>query len=160
MAGAVFQNFRFLFRQESGRIDASTWRRAALLLAWPFFGGMILTHFLLAFAAGGFGKSAFVDVMIFLIYMFALVYVFIALLVLASFYNLNVKRLRDMGRPTELAVLPLAALLGILPIAGFNVQFPDSLPLWSTPFCLVICCAVLIGNIWVLARGETSRASQ
>ena len=80
------ERFRFLFRQDRGTIDASTWRSAAAVLAMLF---------VLAAAgewlANRSGKAIGIGV--------TAIFILAAMLIAACWYFLSVKRFRDLKYP-------------------------------------------------------------
>jgi uncharacterized membrane protein YhaH (DUF805 family) len=102
----------FLFRSDSGRIDAATWWRGTLLLAGIFIGlgiGWVLVQ---PYADHDLNTTPLMTGAILAANLYRLLFGFSIILILISYYNLSAKRWRDIGRPAALAgLLPFLACL-------------------------------------------------
>lgn len=107
-------DFRFLFRNDKGRIGKDVWRRYAwrlFAILIPMYGFWLL---LAPFAFHDLSKTPLFAPMTALAYAYAIVFAFTTMLVTISYVNLSAKRFRDLGRPSPLglaALAPFAALL-------------------------------------------------
>jgi uncharacterized membrane protein YhaH (DUF805 family) len=134
MAGFLSANgFRFLFRQDRGTIDRSTWRSGAcvLLAVWCLF---ILAEWL-ANRTGNLAKVGVTGL-----------FVLATMLVAVCYYFLSAKRFTDRGRPKELAlVLPAFGLAD----AALNFMQPregGTFPLWLTSVADAVLVGIVIWN--------------
>ena len=121
---------RFLFRTETGIIDAPTWRVHA---GWLFalLAGMTVVWLLLRpYAHHDLAKSAFIAPMTILAFAYLIIFSFAVLLIAISFTMLSMKRFRDRGEPVGLAgLIPLLALFaGSLHF--IQPQAPDVISAW------------------------------
>jgi uncharacterized membrane protein YhaH (DUF805 family) len=104
----------FLFREDSGRIDARDWLRGLRTLAFVLIPFAIAWTALAPYAVHDIATSAFFAPLTVAAYAFAIIYAFVVLLVAVSYVNLSAKRFRDLGLPAPLglaALVPLAALI-------------------------------------------------
>ncbi len=105
--------FRFLFRQDQGRIDIGTWWKgtAGLAAMLALLTGVWL--YLSPSAHRDLGSTPFLAWWTLAAYVYLLFYAFVVLLIAVCYTNLSAKRWRDRGRPAAFAgLLPLAALVG------------------------------------------------
>lgn len=139
------ERFRFLFRQDRGTIDASTWRSTAAMLA---------VLFVLAAAAewvaNGFGTAIGIGV--------TAIFILVAMLIAACWYFLSAKRFRDRGRPPVLAlVLPVVLLL----VGALHFLQPRGggyYPLWFATLGDIVLTGVVVWTIVELGFLETHRS--
>ncbi len=102
----------FLFRSDSGRIDAATWWRGTLLLAGILIGLGIGWVFVEPYADHDLNTTPLMTAAILAANLYRLLFGFSIILILVSHYNLSAKRWRDIGRPAALAgLLPFLACL-------------------------------------------------
>jgi uncharacterized membrane protein YhaH (DUF805 family) len=104
--------FRFLFRQDHGRIDPLTWWRGSAGLGGVLAVLTAIWLYLSPSAHRDLGTTPFLAWWTLAAYVYLLVYAFAVLLIAICHTNLSAKRWRDRGRPPSLAgLLPLAALV-------------------------------------------------
>jgi uncharacterized membrane protein YhaH (DUF805 family) len=102
---------RFLFREESGVIDAPTWRRHVVWLAALLALLTAVWWVLSPYAHHDLATSAFLAPMTILAFGYLMIYAFAVLIIAVSYTMLSAKRLRDRRAPTGLAgLVPLLAL--------------------------------------------------
>ncbi len=102
-------DWRFLFRQEQGVIDARTWRLGALTLAAPMVAMTLLWFALLPYANKSLDERALLDPLTIIAYAYLMVFATAILLAAVSFYFLSAKRWRGLAKPASFAGLPLVA---------------------------------------------------
>jgi uncharacterized membrane protein YhaH (DUF805 family) len=106
----------FLFRSDTGRIDAAIWWRGTFLLVGIFAVLTIGWHLVQPYADHDLNTTLLFTIVILFANLYRLLYGFALILILISYYNLSAKRWRDIGRPAALAgLLPfLACIAGAL----------------------------------------------
>ena len=135
--GRTTEDFRFLFRQDKGRISAATWcRYAARIFAIlvPMYGLWLL---LSPYAFHDLSKTPLFAPMTALAYAYALVFAFVTIFATISYINLSAKRFRDRGRPSPLGLASLAPLAAFLAGAAhfFQGLVEGVVPRWQVyPF--------------------------
>ena len=100
----------FLFRTDTGRIDAGTWWRNTALLGAIFavitFGWLLIEPY----AAHNLATEPLFTFPILAANLYRIFYGFASIVLLISYYNLSAKRWRDLGHPAGLAgLLPFLA---------------------------------------------------
>ena len=95
----------FLFRTDTGRIDAGTWWRNTALLGAIFavitFGWLLVEPY----AAHNLATEPLFTFPILAANLYRIFYGFASIVLLICYYNLSAKRWRDIGRPPALAGL-------------------------------------------------------
>lgn len=112
--GETKEDFRFLFRQDTGRIGAATWRRYAsriFAILVPMYGLWLL---LAPYAFHDLRTTPLFAPMTALAYAYALVFAFVTILATVSYMNLSAKRFRDLHRPAPLGLAALAPFAAFL----------------------------------------------
>jgi uncharacterized membrane protein YhaH (DUF805 family) len=106
------RDFRFLYRQDRGRIDARTWWKGSAWLGALLAVLTALWLYLSPAAHRDLGATPFLAWWTLAAYVYLLFYAFAVLLIAICHTNLSAKRWRDRGRPASLAgLLPLAGLV-------------------------------------------------
>ncbi|MBV9220446.1 MAG: hypothetical protein JO163_10500 [Methylobacteriaceae bacterium] len=135
MAGQVSPaNFRFLFRQDRGTIDRSTWAAGTLILIGAF--AVLLVTQAALNRTGYLAKVGLTGL-----------FVMATMLLATCYYFLSAKRFRDRGRPAVLA-LALPAV-GFVDAALHFLQPPTGgiFPLWLATLADVVLAAVTLWNL-------------
>lgn len=104
-------SWRYLYREEAGRIDAVTWWRGTLLLVTLLAVLTLGLAFVLPHVEHDLSKTPLLSPWAFGANLYVLIYTFALILIGICHYNLSAKRWRDRGRP--------AALAGLLPFLAF-----------------------------------------
>ena len=120
----------FLFREDFGTINAATWRFHA---AWLFGLLVVLTLLLIPltpYMRHDLATQPFFAPMTMVAYTYVISFSFVVLSIAISYTMLSIKRLRDRGKPTGLAVL--VPFLALLAGAAHFLQplVPDSISIW------------------------------
>ena len=147
--------FRFLYREDRGRIGRALWWRATLPLA--VLVGLATAGWiaLRPYAVHDLGTQPFIDAATIGAYLYLAVYAFGLILAAVCSYNVSAKRFRDRGRAGRwAALLPLTAFL-----TGALVWFiPPSLgdvPDWAGRVAEVALLVIVVWNVLDLGFGPT-----
>lgn len=150
-SGAEQAGFRFLFRNDRGVIDRSTWWKGTLPLVIIAAAARLGWSFVRPYTEDGLHPLTAVAA-----YLYLVAFGFATILLLVCEYNLSAKRFSDLRRPRALAaVLPLSLLFA----GAFDWYLPRSdgaLPQWSAWPVLGALLAVLLWNVFELGI-RTSR---
>ena len=147
--------FRFLYREDRGRISRAAWWRATLplaaLVALATAGWVAVRPY----ALHDLNSQPFIDGATVGAYLYLATYAFGLILAAVCSYNVSAKRFRDRGRIGRwAAVLPLAALLtGAL--VWFIPQSLGDVPDWAGRVAEVALLAVAAWNVLDLGFGPT-----
>ena len=153
---ATRSGFRFLYREDRGRIARADWWRAAtplvVLVAAATAGWLAIRPY----AVHDLGTEPFIDGATIAAFVYLALYAFGLILAAVCWYNVSAKRFRDRGRPGRLAaVLPLAAFLdGAL--AWFAPRSFETVPDWATHVALAVVIAVAVLTVIDLGFGPTA----
>ncbi len=150
-------DWRFLFREERGEIDAPDWRRGAAILAVLMLAMTGIWWLLLPYANRDLSERKLLDPMVFLAYAYLLVFVLAIFLAAVSCYFLSAKRWRDLGRPSWLAGLPLIAALVAGAAAWLQPRVSEVMP-WAIVGALnIVLVAIIIWHVWQLGFVHRAR---
>jgi hypothetical protein len=154
---ALASDWRFLFREEEGRIDAAAWRRGALALAVPMLAMTLIWFALLPYANRELGERAFIDPMSIVAYAYLMVYATAILLAAVCCYFLSAKRWRDLGKTPSLAGLPL--FMGLVTGGAHWLQprVSEVMPYSIVALCDVVLIALIVWSIWELGFRAAAR---
>ena len=147
--------FRFLYREDRGRISRAAWWRATLplaaLVALATAGWVAVRPY----AVHDLNRQPFIDGATVGAYLYLALYAFGLILAAVCSYNVSAKRFRDRGRAGRwAAVLPLAAFLtGAL--VWFIPQSFGDVPDWAGGVAEVALLVVVAWNILDLGIGPT-----
>ena len=141
--------FAFLYRQAEGRVDAPTWRRAALA---PVALAALMTLVWIAIAPAGprdMATEPFFDWRSVAIFSYFLAYVLVLLLCAVAYYFVSAKRFADLGLAQEWAGLALMALF--LAGAGhwYQPRSEGAMPQWAA---WLLDALALAAALWTAAR--------
>ncbi len=147
--------FRFLYREDRGRISRETWWRGTLPLAGAVVLVTVVWELVKPFAAPDLATEPLMDIAVVLAYLVLAVYAFAMILAAVCYYNVSAKRFRDRGRRGLWAsVLPLAVLL----TGALDWFIPRSLgdvPAWWGAVALVVLLVLAVWNVLDLGFGPT-----
>ena len=139
--------FRFLYREDRGRISRATWWRGTLPLAALV--GLATAGWLALrpHAVHDLGTQPFIDAATVAAYLYLAAYAFGLILAAVCSYNVSAKRFRDRGRPGRwAALLPLTAFLtGAL--VWFIPQSFGTVPGWAGHVAEAVLLAVAVWNV-------------
>lgn len=159
-------NFRFLYREDKGRIDRATWWQGAGILALVWLVALVLYqsfgHFSLGDAsqivlhdaegnAAKLNKLGDGSILIFPATILTIVSIFVAV----AFYFVSAKRFQDIAKPGLLAlILPLALFI----TAAIHWMAPQlgAFPGWITGGFDLALLAVAAWTIWELGFKESA----
>ncbi|RYC32539.1 hypothetical protein D3273_07285 [Lichenibacterium minor] len=147
--------FRFLYREDRGRIDRALWWRATLplaaLVALATAGWVAVRPY----AAHDLNRQPFIDGATVGAYLYLAAYAFGLILAAVCSYNVSAKRFRDRGRAGRWAAgLPLACFLtGAL--VWFIPQSFGDVPDWAGRVAEVALLVVVAWNVLDLGVGPT-----
>ena len=148
--------FRFLYREDRGRIGRAAWWRAATPLAILVAAATAGWVAIKPYAVHDLGTEPFIDGATIAAYLYLALYAFGLILAAVCWYNVSAKRFRDRGRPGRLAAaLPLAAFLAGA-LDWFAPRSFETVPTWATTAALVAVAAVAILSVIDLGFGPTS----
>jgi len=148
--------FRFLYREDRGRISRAAWWGGTVPLAVLVAAATALWFFVRPYAAHDLATQPFIDVATILAYLYLAAYAFGLILAAVCYYNVSAKRFRDRGRPGRLAaVLPLAAFLAGA-LDWFIPQSFGEVPAWAGTVALVTVVAIAIWNVVDLGFAPTA----
>ncbi len=108
------ERFRFLFREDAGRIDRETWAKYAGAMAGLVFALSLPWLWLRGHIVHDLAKDAFFDPKIFAAYFYAILYGFALMFLGVSYMNLSSKRFRALGWPNSLGLASLVPLIAFL----------------------------------------------
>ncbi|HXY59064.1 MAG TPA: hypothetical protein VEH76_10840 [Methylocystis sp.] len=154
--GRTTEDFRFLFRNDKGRIGAATWRRHALrifAILVPMYGLWLLVA---PYAFHDLKTTPFFAPMTAVAYAYALVFAFVTIFATISYVNLSAKRFRDRGRPSPLGLASLAPFAAFLAGAAhfFQGLVEGVVPRWQVyPFDAAF-VVIAAWTIWELGFRE------
>ncbi len=148
--GSEGEGWRYLFREEQGRIGALAWRRGFSVLAVLMIALTALWFLLLPYANRDLDERQLVDPMAFVVYAYLMVYAAAILLAAVCFYFLSAKRWRDLGKPPALAGLPLLAGLIAGATAWLQPRVAEIMPWWIVGALDVGLIAIVIWQAWEL----------
>lgn len=148
--------FRFLYREDRGRISRSVWWRATLplaaLVALATAGWVAVRPF----AVHDLDSQPFIDGATIGAYLYLAAYAFGLILAAVCSYNVSAKRFRDRGRAGRwAAVLPLAFFLTGALIWFIPQSFGD-VPAWTGRVAEVALLVVVAWTIVDLGIGPTA----
>ena len=147
--------FRFLYREDRGRIARADWWRAATPLVGLVAAATAGWLAIRPYAVHDLGTQPFIDGATIAAFVYLALYAFGLILAAVCWYNVSAKRFRDRGRPGRwAAVLPLAAFLdGAL--AWFAPRSFDTVPAWATSAALALVVLIAIWTVIDLGFGPT-----
>ena len=148
--GSEGEGWRYLFREEQGRIGALAWRRGFSVLAVLMIALTALWFLLLPYANRDLDERQLVDPRAFVVYAYLMVYAAAILLAAVCFYFLSAKRWRDLGKPPALAGLPLLAGLIAGATAWLQPRVAEIMPWWIVGALDVGLIAIVIWQAWEL----------
>ncbi len=147
--------FRFLYREDRGRISRSVWWRGVLPLAVLVGLGTAGWIAVRPYAVHDLKTQPFIDGATVGAYLYLALYAFGLILGSVCYYNVSAKRFRDRGRPGRwAAALPLAAFLTGALIWFIPQSFGD-VPDWVGRVAEVALLVVVVWNIVDLGLGPT-----
>ena len=148
--------FRFLYREDRGRISRGVWWRGILPLAGFVIVATVIWEVVKPYAAPDLATQPLMDVAVVLAYLVLAVYAFAMILAAVCYYNVCAKRFRDRGRRgLWAAALPLAVLLtGALD--WFIPRSMGDVPAWWGAVASVVLLALLVWNVIDLGFGPTA----
>ncbi len=148
--------FRFLYREDRGRISRAAWWGGTVPLAVLVAAATALWVFVRPYASHDLATQPFIDVPTILAYLYLAAYAFGLILATVCYYNVSAKRFRDRGRPGRLAaVLPLATFLAGA-LDWFIPQSFGEVPAWAGTVALVTVVAIAIWNVVDLGFAPTA----
>jgi uncharacterized membrane protein YhaH (DUF805 family) len=156
------ERIRFLFRDDQGRVDRETWRRAALallaLLA-PFVGLWLALE---PYTNHDLSKTPLFDPMVALAYTYLIFFAIIGTLIAVSLVNLSAKRFRDLGRPAPLGLASLAPFAIFIDGAAhwLQVRIAEVMPHWQVYPFDAAAAFVVLWTIYELGFSEKGSAAQ
>ncbi len=160
MRHALFsrEGFRFLYRNDEGTIDRSTWWLALIPLASVLILMTLIWLLLAPWGQRGLNERAFIDPRTIAAYFYLAFYAFCVILIAVSYTNFSAKRLRARRRwPALAGLLPLAALLA----GAAHWLYPRVAEVM--PWALVAACDIALAGviIWhVIDLGVLERKPQ
>lgn len=148
--------FRFLYREDRGRISRATWWRGVLPLAALVGAATAVWTLVRPYAVHDLATQPFIDGATVGAYLYLALYAFGLILAAVCYYNVSAKRFRDRGRAGRwAAVLPLAAFLtGAL--VWFIPQSFGEVPAWAGRVADVVLLVVAVWNVLDLGVGPTA----
>ena len=151
MAGETPSGFRFLYRNEQGRIDRARWLSAAAPLAIVFVVASAIMLWALPYANRPLTERAFYDPAALAANVFILAYAALTIFVGISWVNLGAKRSRDRGRSAPLGLAGLMPLAVLLAGAAHWLQprVAEVMPRWSVWACDAL---LAIAAVWTFAE--------
>ena len=149
-------DFRFLYREDRGRIARAAWWRASIPLVVLVAAATAGWIAIKPYAVHDLGTQPFIDGATIAAYLYLALYAFGLILAAVCWYNVSAKRFRDRGRAGRwAALLPLAAFLdGAL--AWFAPRSFDTVPGWATHVALAVAVAVAVVTVVDLGFGSTA----
>ena len=90
--------FRFLYREDRGRISRGVWWRGTLPLAGFVIVATVIWELVKPYSAPDLATQPLMDVAVVLAYLVLAVYAFAMILAAVCYYNVCAKRFRDRGR--------------------------------------------------------------
>ncbi len=149
-------DFRFLYREDRGRISRQVWWRGFLPLAGFVIVATVVWELAKPYAVPDLATAPLMDVAVVLAYLVLAVYAFTMILATVCYYNVCAKRFRDRGRRgLWAAVLPL----GVLLTGALDWWIPQSLgdvPGWWAPVAFVGLSVLVVWNLLDLGFGPTA----
>ena len=148
--------FRFLYREDRGRISRAVWWRGILPLAGFVIVSTVIWELVKPYAVPDLATAPLMDIAVVLAYLVLAVYAFTMILAAVCYYNVCAKRFRDRGRRgLWAAVLPLGVLLA----GALDWLIPQSLgdvPAWWAPVASVVLLVLVVWNVLDLGFGPTA----
>ncbi len=147
--------FRFLYREDRGRISRAAWWGAVVPLAVLVAAATAIWLFVRRYAVHDLATQPFIDVATIAAYLYLAVYAFGLILSAVCYYNVSAKRFRDRGRHGRwAAVLPLSVFLtGAL--IWFIPQSIGDVPPWVGRVADVALVVIVLWNLADLGFGPT-----
>jgi uncharacterized membrane protein YhaH (DUF805 family) len=159
MGGALDEaNFRFLYRQAEGVIDAPTWLRASFPPIAIALGLMVIA---LAIAPGqprDLASEAFIDVRVIATHVYFLVCAFAVILCAVAEYFVSAKRFADRGKPAALAGLAPFALLLAGAAHWFQPRSEGAMPEALAYLFYASAAGIIAWNVIELGFGPSRKA--
>ena len=153
---ATGSGFRFLYREDRGRIARAAWWRAATPLAGLVAIATAGWRAISPYAVHDLATQPFIDGATIAAYVYLALYAFGLILAAVCWYNVSAKRFRDRGRPGRLAAaLPLAAFLAGA-LAWFAPRSFGSVPAGGTTAALAAVALVALWTVIDLGFGPTA----
>ena len=148
---------RFLFRTETGTIDAATWRFHTGWLAALVAALTAIWIVLRPYTYHDLATSTLIVPMTIVAFTYLIVYSFALLLIAICYTMLSMKRLRALGQPTGLAgLIPLLALCsGSLHF--LRDQTPDVITIWYVVALDVVLASVVAATLYDLGFRHPDR---
>ena len=146
-AGSRGERARFLFRTETGTIDAPTWRFHAGWLAALVTVLTTIWWMLRPYTHHDLATSKLIVPMTIVAFTYLILFSFALLLIAICYTMLSMKRLRALGQPTGLAgLIPLLALCaGSLHF--LQAQTPDVISIWYVVALDVVLGVVIVATV-------------
>jgi hypothetical protein len=151
-------DFRFLYRQAEGVIDAPTWARASFLPVAVALGLIAIALLIAPNRPRDLANEAFLDVKVIATHIYFLVTAFAVILCAVAEYFVSAKRFADRGKPAALAGLAPFALLLAGAAHWFQPRSEGAMPEALTYLFYAAAAGIVAWNVVELGFGASRRA--
>jgi len=159
MAEALSEaNFRFLYRQAEGVIDAPTWLRASFPPVAIALGLLAIALLIAPDQPRDLATQPFLDARVIATHVYFLICAFAVLICAVAEYFVSAKRFTDRGKPAALAGLAPFALLLAGAAHWYQPRSEGTMPEALTYMFYAVAAGILAWNVIELGFGASRRA--
>ena len=159
MADALGEaNFRFLYRQAEGVIDAPTWARASFPPVAIALGLLAIAVMIAPDQPRDLATQPFLDVRVIATHVYFLICAFAVLICSVAEYFVSAKRFTDRGKPAALAGLAPFALLLAGAAHWYQPRSEGTMPEALTYLFYAVAAGIIAWNVIELGFGASRRA--
>jgi len=159
MAEALSEaNFRFLYRQAEGVIDAPTWLRASFPPVAIALGLLAIALLIAPDQPRDLATQPFLDARVIATHVYFLICAFAVLICAVAEYFVSAKRFTDRGKPAALAGLAPFALLLAGAAHWYQPRSEGTMPEALTYAFYAVAAGILAWNVIELGFGASRRA--
>ena len=159
MAEALSEaNFRFLYRQAEGVIDAPTWLRASFPPVAIALGLLAIALLIAPDQPRDLATQPFLDARVVATHVYFLICAFAVLICAVAEYFVSAKRFTDRGKPAALAGLAPFALLLAGAAHWYQPRSEGTMPEALTYVFYAVAAGILAWNVIELGFGASRRA--
>ena len=151
-------NFRFLYRQTEGVIDAPTWLRASFPPVAIALGLIAIALVIAPDQPRDLGSESFIDVKVIATHVYFLLCAFAVILCAVAEYFVSAKRFADRGKPAALAGLAPFALLLAGAAHWFQPRSEGAMPEALAYLFYAAAAGIIAWNVIELGFGASRRA--
>ncbi|MBX9740216.1 MAG: hypothetical protein K2X62_09100 [Beijerinckiaceae bacterium] len=151
------EGFRFLFRTDKGVVNREVWWLGTALIGAVVAVTTAIWLTIAPMASTDLARRGLVDPTALSVYLYLIVYAFVALIAGVCWYNLSAKRFRDLGREPSLAGLPLVAALFSGALHWVQPRMPDVIPGWTT---MALDIGLLVVILWTVYELGVQRGAR